>query len=293
MIPSGYRVAYCWERGVAVALDSIVVSWAMFAVLLVVPVSSKLAQAALLVVALGFVAHYVYFLLVEGVFQSVTPGKRIAGLLVLSATGQPANRAQLAVRNALRIVDMLPLMYFIGLISAASDSLGRRLGDRLARTVVAKKKGRGIALKPAVLLVLSVLLLQPLAVGVLIAVGILMNPPFIEPPTVPLPARLEVRVLSAQPIVIDGRSNLSIDLEVTNVGDVPAAGCSLDLVGLPGYLGRPTSKDLVIGDVEAGASLQKTVVFQVAWEAEGEGWVVLRVVWKDGSSGSVKVRVLP
>ncbi len=122
---------------------------------------------------------------------------------------------------------------------------------------------------------------------------VLMNPPFIEPPTVPLPARLEVRVLSAQPIVIDGRSNFSIDLEVTNVGDVPAAECRLDLVGLPGYLGRPTSKDLVIGDVEAGASLQKTVVFQVAWEAEGESWVVLWVVWKDGSSGSVKVRVLP
>ena len=67
----------------------------------------------------------------------------------------------------------------------------------------------------------------------------------------------------------------------------------MDVAGLPGYLGRPTSKDLLIGDMEPGASLEKTVVFQVASAAEREGWVVLRVVWKDGSSASVKVRVLP
>jgi len=178
---------------------------AMVAALLMISVSSELAQPVLLVVALGFVAHYVYFLLVEGVFQSVTPGKRIAGHLVLSATGQSANRAQLAVRNALRTVDMLPVMYLIGLISAASDSPARRVGDRLARTVVAKRKGKGIALKPAVLLVVSALVLQPLTVGVL------MKPPFTEPPELLSRPRVEVRVLSAQPVVINGRSNFSIE----------------------------------------------------------------------------------
>jgi len=267
LMADGYRVAYCWERGVAVALDSVIASWVVFAVLLVISTSSKVAQAALLVVGLGFVVHYVYFLLVEGVFQSVTPGKRIAGLSVLSPAGRPANRAQLAVRNAVRIVDMLPVMYIIGLVSVASDSLGRRVGDRLAGTVVAKRKGKSIALKPAVLLVLPGLLLQTL-VG-----AVLMKPLLIEPYVSPSRSRLEVRPPSAQPVLIEGRSHFSIALEVRNVGDAPATRCRLDVLGLPDYLRRPTSKDLLLGDMEPGASLQKRVAFQVASGAKG------RVLW--------------
>jgi len=54
---------------------------------------------------------------VAEIAQGQTPGKRRFGVRVVSADGTPAHPAQIAVRNALGIVDAVPLLYTSGLIS--------------------------------------------------------------------------------------------------------------------------------------------------------------------------------
>ena len=49
----------------------------------------------MLVVLLGFLAHYLYFVVVDGVFQLATAGKRTVRLAVLSPDGRSAYSARL------------------------------------------------------------------------------------------------------------------------------------------------------------------------------------------------------
>lgn len=76
-----------------------------------------------------------YALLFELFSGGETIGKNLTGLRVVSADGRPASTAQLLLRNAVRLVDWLPLLYGAG---AAVHTLSgsRRLGDLAAGTVV-------------------------------------------------------------------------------------------------------------------------------------------------------------
>jgi len=51
-----------------------------------------------LVFLLGFLAHYLYVVVVDGVFQLETPGKRIVRLAVLSPGGRSPDRARLMLK---------------------------------------------------------------------------------------------------------------------------------------------------------------------------------------------------
>lgn len=65
-----------------------------------------------------------------------TVGKRAMGLRVVSADGGLLTSRALIVRNSLRVVDMLPFPYGIGLVSAVWSSKGQRVGDMAAGTAV-------------------------------------------------------------------------------------------------------------------------------------------------------------
>jgi uncharacterized RDD family membrane protein YckC len=65
-----------------------------------------------------------------------TPGKRAFGLKVVCDNGTPVTWLPSLVRNLLRTVDMLPVLYGFGVASSLADSHGRRLGDHVAGTVV-------------------------------------------------------------------------------------------------------------------------------------------------------------
>lgn len=69
-----------------------------------------------------------------------TPGKVNRGLVVVMADGAPCTLRASAVRNLLRYVDVLgvpPLV--VGLVVAAASG-GRRVGDRVAGTVVVRTR---------------------------------------------------------------------------------------------------------------------------------------------------------
>ncbi len=79
----------------------------------------------------AFAIDYGFFALQELYGRGQTLGKRWLGLRVVSRLGGRADATQLVVRNLVRTVDVL-----IGALLMAIDPLARRLGDRIAGTLV-------------------------------------------------------------------------------------------------------------------------------------------------------------
>jgi uncharacterized RDD family membrane protein YckC len=93
-----------------------------------------------IVIVLIFLLNSGYFALFEIFWNGQTPGKRYAQLRVIKDDGRPIGTYEAIVRNALRLVDMLPAMYGIGLLSIFVSRQSKRLGDFVAGTVVVHEK---------------------------------------------------------------------------------------------------------------------------------------------------------
>jgi hypothetical protein len=78
-----------------------------------------------------FVIEYGYFAGVEIAREGQTFGKWALGLRVVTREGARPGTAALLLRNAVRSVDLI-----VGVPLMATDALARRLGDRLAGTLV-------------------------------------------------------------------------------------------------------------------------------------------------------------
>jgi uncharacterized membrane protein SpoIIM required for sporulation len=89
---------------------------------------------------LAFAVWTGYFILFEGLRQGQTPGKRMVGIRVVSDTGNAVGLGAAAARNLLRIADFMPPPYLIGLLLVALHPRGKRLGDMVAGTVVARDR---------------------------------------------------------------------------------------------------------------------------------------------------------
>jgi uncharacterized RDD family membrane protein YckC len=96
-------------------------------------------SAALMVFA-GFCVYWGYFAFFEAVWNGQTPGKRHAGIRVINQTGRAISVFEAIARNFLRVIDSLPGMYGVGVISMFLDSRNRRLGDMVAGTVVVHER---------------------------------------------------------------------------------------------------------------------------------------------------------
>jgi len=68
--------------------------------------------------------------------RGATPGKQALGLLVVHDDGTPVGPSASLIRNLLRAVDFLPVLYGTGLITMLLDRDFRRLGDLAAGTLV-------------------------------------------------------------------------------------------------------------------------------------------------------------
>ena len=88
----------------------------------------------------GFAVWTGYFILFEGLRQGQTPGKRMVGIRVVSDTGNAVTLSAAAARNLMRIADFLPPPYLIGTLLVALHPRGKRLGDMVAGTVVARDR---------------------------------------------------------------------------------------------------------------------------------------------------------
>jgi uncharacterized RDD family membrane protein YckC len=84
-----------------------------------------------------FLVEWGYFAGMEIATGGRTLGKRALGLRVVTAEGAEAGAGSLLVRNLVREID-----YLAGVPLMASDPLARRLGDRLAGTLVVHEERR-------------------------------------------------------------------------------------------------------------------------------------------------------
>jgi uncharacterized RDD family membrane protein YckC len=82
-----------------------------------------------------FVLEWGWNVLFETFWRGQTPGKRMLGLRVVR-DGYPVGFIDSVLRNLLRAADFLPVGYLLGLLVMAGDRRFRRLGDRIAGTMV-------------------------------------------------------------------------------------------------------------------------------------------------------------
>jgi uncharacterized RDD family membrane protein YckC len=83
-----------------------------------------------------FILNMGYAMALEWFWHGQTMGKRLFGLRVMDLRGLELQVAQIVIRNLLRAVDSLPLLYLVGGVTVLINRLGRRLGDIAANTVV-------------------------------------------------------------------------------------------------------------------------------------------------------------
>lgn len=87
---------------------------------------------------LYFAVSIGYGIAMEWHWRGQTVGKRLLGLRVIDAHGMRLQLPQIALRNLLRLVDTLPLLYLVGGIACLVTRKSQRLGDLAANTVVVR-----------------------------------------------------------------------------------------------------------------------------------------------------------
>ncbi len=129
-------VAGAGSRSLAAAIDYVV--FMLLAAALVGVAGVSLLGSGLgsgwgiaLLTTLFFALYWGYFLSLEVLLEGRTLGKRAVHLRAISRHGGAASLGQLVLRNLLRPIDVL-----IGVPMMMLDPLGRRLGDRVAGTLV-------------------------------------------------------------------------------------------------------------------------------------------------------------
>jgi uncharacterized RDD family membrane protein YckC len=90
--------------------------------------------------SLYFAVIFFYDVLFEVLGGGKTPGKRWTGLRVVRAGGRPITFVRSALRNILRIIDILPVCYGIGMASIFITERNQRVGDLAAGTHVVRDR---------------------------------------------------------------------------------------------------------------------------------------------------------
>ena len=92
--------------------------------------------------AVGSIASFLLYFGYDVAFEVLgggrTPGKRLAGLRVLRDDGRPVDLLSSCIRNVIRLVDGLPLLYLPAMVSILVTTNNQRLGDLAARTIVVR-----------------------------------------------------------------------------------------------------------------------------------------------------------
>jgi uncharacterized RDD family membrane protein YckC len=98
---------------------------------------------------LVFLVVFAYDVAFEVLNHGRTIGKMAAGIRVVGDAGEPVRFLPSAIRNIIRIVDFLPVLYLVGSISIVATRHDQRLGDLAAGTVVARDRFPGMTAPPA------------------------------------------------------------------------------------------------------------------------------------------------
>ncbi len=134
------QLAGIGSRFLATLLDLLIL--AVVAVVGLLLASAVLDGGVLaLVLSVGaFLLLFGYDVLFEVRAAGRTPGKRAAGLRVVTDSGAPVTFVTSAIRNVLRLIDILPGVYGIAMIAIFVTRHNQRLGDLAAGTLVVRER---------------------------------------------------------------------------------------------------------------------------------------------------------
>ncbi|HPF59887.1 MAG TPA: RDD family protein [Candidatus Competibacteraceae bacterium] len=128
------RVAGPVARILAWSMDSLIRYGALWVLLMVLAMLGE-GGMGLWLIAL-FLTEWFYPALFEVYAGGATPGKKALGLKVIHTNGTPVDWPGALIRNLLRAVDFLPLLYGFGLAAILCNRNFQRLGDLAAGTMV-------------------------------------------------------------------------------------------------------------------------------------------------------------
>ena len=94
------------------------------------------AKWFVLVVTPAAAMYFLYHFVLEIAMHGRTPGKRMAGIHIAARTGGSPGVGALLTRNVFRLVDSLPLLYGVGLVTAFATRDHVRIGDMAAGTIL-------------------------------------------------------------------------------------------------------------------------------------------------------------
>jgi len=152
-----YDLAGLGSRSLAMVIDMLIqgavilalaVVFGLGAALLALNARSLFNDASSTIVIVGvavgvllvFLLGWGYFIFFELTWNGQSPGKRVAGIRVLTARGEPVTLVHSLVRNILRLVDILPSSYMVGAVTILLSGRSQRLGDMAAGTVVVRER---------------------------------------------------------------------------------------------------------------------------------------------------------
>lgn len=154
-----FRISGVGSRALAHMLDALVI-----AILLVILSSLLLMFAGVSMFALGeagaglaqialmillSLGPFLYFILFEWLWNGQTLGKKALGIRVRMADGTPITFAAALGRNLIRVADLLPGSYFVGLIAMFTTPKSQRIGDVFAGTIVLLERRGEPKFRPA------------------------------------------------------------------------------------------------------------------------------------------------
>jgi len=96
------------------------------------------------VVAPALAIYFLYHYVVELAMHGRTPGKRMAGVRIVSRDGGTPGAGALLVRNVFRLIDSLPF-YGVGLIATMVTREHVRIGDMAAGTLLVYERADALA----------------------------------------------------------------------------------------------------------------------------------------------------
>lgn len=84
----------------------------------------------------AFVIYFLYHPILEIAMRGRTPGKRIAGVRLVTREGDIPGAGALLLRNVFRLIDSLPFVYLVGLATVVMTHQHVRIGDLAAGTLL-------------------------------------------------------------------------------------------------------------------------------------------------------------
>lgn len=145
-----YELAGAGSRGAALIVDTLIVGLMIAAEAgagLLVGMAFRATGGAAevwitgIVIAIAFVTYWGYYVWGEAFKNGRTPGKRWLGIRVVRDDGSRVGVVDSVIRTALRLVDMLPGYYGVGLVAMLVSERSKRLGDMVAGTIVVRDSG--------------------------------------------------------------------------------------------------------------------------------------------------------